>query len=172
MTRKGRVNAFSTVREIESLEQIPNVGPSLARSLGLAGIERPSALRGKDPYRLYDKLCKRTGVRHDPCVLDVFISAVCYMEGGPPRPWWKYTPERKNRLSRGTAGPRAAKRDQGCDALRGYPQLTARKGQERGNAAALVKSTATPATRSNIESSLCFKGRLTIALGRCVGNIR
>ena len=103
MTRKGAANAFSTVRVFESLEEIPNVGTSLARSLEVAGIMRPSELKGKDPYRLYDKLCERTGKRHDPCVLDVFISAVRYMEGEAARPWWRYTPERKKKLS---GGPR------------------------------------------------------------------
>jgi hypothetical protein len=98
--RKPRINAFSSERRLESLEDIPNVGPSLARSLRAAGVRRPAALKGKDPYRLYRRLCQRTGVRHDPCVLDTFISAVRYMEGAPLRPWWFYTPERKRALSR------------------------------------------------------------------------
>lgn len=95
MSTKKRPNTFSTRRELTSLREIPNIGPSLAQRLELAGISRPSQLKGKDPYRLYAKLCKRTGVRHDPCVLDTFISAVRYMEGGPAQPWWHFTPERR-----------------------------------------------------------------------------
>jgi hypothetical protein len=40
-------------------------------------------------------LCDETGVRQDPCVLDVLISITRFMNGEPPRPWWFYTAERK-----------------------------------------------------------------------------
>src|ERR1700681_342187 len=100
MPTKKRPNAFSTRRELASLQEIPDIGPSLAESLERAGIKRPSQLKGKDPYVLYAKLCKRTGVRHDPCVLDTFISAVRYMEGGPTQPWWYFTPERRENQTR------------------------------------------------------------------------
>lgn len=45
------------------------------------------------------KLLKITGQRHDPCVIDVFISAVRYMEGGAAKKWWEFTAERKNYLA-------------------------------------------------------------------------
>ena len=35
--------------------------------------------------------------KHDPCVIDIFISAVRYMEGGPPKKWWEFTEERKSK---------------------------------------------------------------------------
>jgi hypothetical protein len=38
-------------------------------------------------------------VRHDPCVIDTFLSAVRFMEGAPPQPWWHCTPERKRHLA-------------------------------------------------------------------------
>jgi len=100
MSTKKRPNAFSTRRELTSLQEIPNIGPSLAESLERAGIKRPSQLKGKDPYVLYGRLCERTGVRHDPCVLDTFISAVRYMEGGPVQPWWHFTRERREHQAR------------------------------------------------------------------------
>src|SRR5712671_6669446 len=100
MSTKKRPNAFSTRRSLASLQEIPNIGPSLAESLERAGIKRPSQLKGKDPYVLYARLCKRTGVRHDPCVLDTFISAVRYMEGGPAQPWWHFTRERRENRAR------------------------------------------------------------------------
>lgn len=105
---KNRPNAFSSARDLATLEDIPNVGPSLARSLRDAGIRSPGALKGKDPYQLYDRLCKRTGTRHDPCVLDTFISAVRYMEGAPIRPWWHYTQERKARLQESPPNAKAS----------------------------------------------------------------
>lgn len=83
---------------VTSLEQLRNVGPSLAADLRRVGIRVPADLPGQDPYALYDALCAATGERQDPCVLDVFISAVRFMEGAPARPWWRYTTERKRVL--------------------------------------------------------------------------
>src|SRR5262249_59026231 len=67
---------------------------------------------GPRPVRaLYDELCRITGQRHDPCLLDTFIAAVRYMEGGPKTPWWKFTAERKRTLAarEGGDGWRAAR---------------------------------------------------------------
>lgn len=80
------------------LEDLPNIGPSIAGDLRGIGVQYPRDLIGRDPYALYDALCTSTGVRHDTCVLDVFLSAVRLMEGAPARPWWHYTAERKREL--------------------------------------------------------------------------
>ena len=85
------------------LEDIPNIGPSVADDLRALDIYEPAQLIGRDPYRLYEQMTEVTGVRHDPCLCDTFIAAVRFMEGGPSRPWWFFTPERKARL--GTAAP-------------------------------------------------------------------
>jgi hypothetical protein len=84
---------------ITELQQIPNIGSSIAASLQLIGIESAQDLLGKDPYKMYEALCETTGERQDPCVLDVFISAVRFMTGESARPWWQYTPERKRTLA-------------------------------------------------------------------------
>ncbi len=84
---------------ITDLEDIPNIGPSIAGNLRLIGVHSPKDLAGKDPYMMYDNLCDATGVRQDPCVIDVFIAAVRFMAGEPSKPWWKYTPERKRTLA-------------------------------------------------------------------------
>lgn len=83
------------------LQDLPNVGPSLAADFRRIGINRPADLAGRNPYRLYRSLCEITGTRQDPCVLDVFMSAVRVVDGAPPRPWWHYTAERKRRVSSG-----------------------------------------------------------------------
>lgn len=83
------------VRGVARLEDIPNVGPAVASDLRRLGITSPAGLPGRDPYALYDELCRITGERQDPCLLDTFIATVRYMEGAPKRPWWKYTAERK-----------------------------------------------------------------------------
>src|SRR3546814_10251927 len=77
----------------------PQHRPGDGRGLPHLGIEQPGQLAGKDPYALYERLCAVTGVRHDPCVIDTFISAVRFMEGAPPYPWWHYTPEPKSNLA-------------------------------------------------------------------------
>ena len=79
--------------EIKSLQDIPNVGPAIEKDMQLLGLHDPAQLPGQDPYQMFDALCKRTGTRHDPCVIDVFISAVRFMEGGPSEKWWAYTRE-------------------------------------------------------------------------------
>src|SRR5262245_45442191 len=89
----------SAVRDIARLEDIPNVGPAVAGDLRRLGITSPGELPGRDPYALYDELCRVTGERHDPCLLDTFIAAVRFMEGGPKKPWWKFTAERKRELA-------------------------------------------------------------------------
>ncbi|MBF0207915.1 MAG: GrpB family protein [Oligoflexia bacterium] len=82
------------------LQQIPNIGESIADDLIGIGINNPTELKNRDPYLLYFQLCEHTKKIHDPCVLDVFISAVYFMEGKGSLPWWKFTNERKNNSQR------------------------------------------------------------------------
>ena len=77
------------------LEQLPNVGPAVAGDLRQLGIATPADLLNRDPYALYDDLCRATGRRHDPCMLDTFIAVVRFMAGDPRQPWYAYTAERK-----------------------------------------------------------------------------
>ncbi len=78
-----------------ALEQLPNIGPSLAASLRSIGILAPVELQSCDAHALYRRLCAVTALRQDPCVLDTFMAAIDFMEGAPARPWWHYTPRRK-----------------------------------------------------------------------------
>ena len=84
--------------EIEEFCDLPNVGVAIEKKFIALGMDRPTDLIGKDPYEMYSDLCKITQIRQDPCVLDVFISAVRYMEGGRPKKWWEFTEERKTHL--------------------------------------------------------------------------
>ena len=99
MTAVRAITMTVSRTDITQLQQIPNVGPSIAANLRRIGITVPQDLVGRDPYRLYDELCRTTGTRHDPCVIDVFISAVRFMAGEPAQPWWKYTAERKEHVA-------------------------------------------------------------------------
>ena len=85
----------ASAADCKSLEQLPNIGPSLAADLRLIGIEQPQDLRGKDAFVLYQKLCAATGQRQDPCVLDTFMAATDFMRGAAAAPWWHYTAQRK-----------------------------------------------------------------------------
>ena len=79
----------------EQLEQLPNIGPSIAADLRLLGVLHPRELAHRDAFELYQALCRTTGKRHDPCVLDTFLAATDFMRGAPARPWWHYTAQRK-----------------------------------------------------------------------------
>ena len=81
--------------DCQALEQLPNIGPTLAADLRRLGIRHPGELRSRDPFQLYQALCQATGKRQDPCVLDTFMAATDFMRGAAPAPWWHYTAQRK-----------------------------------------------------------------------------
>lgn len=83
--------------QVTRLTDLPNIGPAMEADLLRLGITQPAQLTGLCPYELYERLCMATNTRHDPCVLDVFISVTRFMDGEPPRPWWHFTAERKRR---------------------------------------------------------------------------
>ena len=87
-----------TRSRLGKLTDLPNIGPACARDLALLGIKAPAQLKGKSAYKLYDQLCEASGARHDPCMLDTFISIVRFMDREAARPWWDYTEERKQTL--------------------------------------------------------------------------
>lgn len=82
---------------VRKLEDLPNVGKAMADDLRLIGIHAPEQLLEREAFEMYEMLCQRTGLRHDPCVIDVFLSIVHFMRGGEARSWWVYTAERKSR---------------------------------------------------------------------------
>ena len=80
---------------IVKLEDLPNIGKAMAGDLRRIGIENPFQLIGKNPFEMYENLSAITGKRQDPCVLDVFMSVVHFMEKGESLPWWRFTETRK-----------------------------------------------------------------------------
>ena len=85
--------------DTNDFNKIPNVGPATIRYLNILDINKPFELIGRNPYSMYSQLCKITGKQLDPCLADIFISAVKFMEGAPSQKWWYYTEERKRTLS-------------------------------------------------------------------------
>lgn len=91
----------SNAREARRFTDIPNVGPATAGDLARLGLHSPAELTQCDAEALYRQLCDITGVRHDPCVIDVFRSAIAFMNGEAARPWWHYTAARKSASPKG-----------------------------------------------------------------------
>ncbi len=83
----------------DPLQEIPGVGPSIAVDLRDLGIRRVSDLSGRDPQRLYEKLCALRGTHIDRCVLYVFRCAVYYAgrkRHDPERlKWWNWSDARR-----------------------------------------------------------------------------
>jgi hypothetical protein len=90
------MNPNKVIREkVVHLQDLPNVGKAMADDLHQLGLHTPEALIGRDPFQMHATLCQITGVQHDPCVIDVFMSIVSFMNGGEPLPWWSFTARRK-----------------------------------------------------------------------------
>jgi D-alanyl-D-alanine dipeptidase len=81
------------------LTDIPNIGVSIAQDLRGLGIATPADVAAMDPLAVFDALRGPMGQRHDPCVLDTFMAAKAFMNGGPRQPWWHFTAERKALLN-------------------------------------------------------------------------
>lgn len=85
--------------EAKRLTDIPNIGKAAAADLVGLGIHTPADVQRMDPMRAYDTLRDPMGRLHDPCVLDTFMAAHDFMNGGPAQPWWHFTPQRKQILA-------------------------------------------------------------------------
>jgi len=80
------------------LEDLPNIGKSIAADLRGIGIFQPDQLVGREPISLFHELAKATGHRHDPCILYTLMSAKHFLECGEALPWWNFTAEGKEVL--------------------------------------------------------------------------
>ncbi len=76
------------------LQIIPGIGNSLSEDLNNVGIRQVSDLKGKDPWKLYEKSNKFEGVVLDPCVLYTYRCAVYFAEEKTPKvellKWWNW----------------------------------------------------------------------------------
>lgn len=71
----------------------------MLRDFELLGIRNIDALARQQPQQMYKRLCRITGERQDPCVLDVFSAAVAQARDPllPPQQcqWWYWSRKRK-----------------------------------------------------------------------------
>ena len=99
--RFNEMNPDKVVRnKVKVITDLPNIAKEMEKYLLIIGIDNPSQLIGKSPYKMYEELCKKTGNKHDPCVIDVFLSITHFMNGDTPKPWWEYTKERKEDVNK------------------------------------------------------------------------
>jgi DNA transformation protein len=94
------VSKASCAAEARRLTDIPNIGKAMAADLVGLGISTPADVKRMDPLETYDRLRDPMGRRHDPCVLDTFMAAHDFMNGGPAQPWWHFTEQRKRLLTK------------------------------------------------------------------------
>lgn len=85
--------------KLKRLEDLPNIGTSIAADLRRIGILRPQQLAGRDPYATYLELSGVMGHRHDPCILYVLMAARHFLESGVALPWWTFTGQGKKLLA-------------------------------------------------------------------------
>ena len=112
------------MKDQSDLQQIPGVGPSIARTLQLVGIRRVADLKGRDPERLYQSLIRKEGRHIDRCVLYIFRLAV-YYASTPERNhdpdkllWWNWMD---------AARIQSSKRKKGASKWRGSKRSTKTK---------------------------------------------
>jgi pathogenicity locus Cdd1 protein len=86
------------------LQDLISVGPAMVRDFELLGIRRVEQLAKRNPERLFEQLCRKTGKAQDVCCLDVFRAAVAQARD-PLLPveqcqWWYWSRQRKGRDAR------------------------------------------------------------------------
>ncbi|MEI7841936.1 MAG: helix-hairpin-helix domain-containing protein [Gallionellaceae bacterium] len=83
----------------QKLEDLPNIGKSIATDLRAIGILSPAQLQADDPLSIYLSLAKQMGKRLDPCVLYTLLAAKHFLVTGEKVAWWKFTEQGKTMLS-------------------------------------------------------------------------
>jgi hypothetical protein len=88
------MNTNNDVDALERLQEIPNVGPAIARRLAELGFDSAASLRGQDPEELLARTEAARGTPEDPCLLDTYRAIIAYAETGDTRPWHAFSRER------------------------------------------------------------------------------
>lgn len=82
---------------MKKLNDLKNVGKATLRDLELLGIKNIEELGLRDPTVCFHELERRTKIRQDPCVWDVFAAIIHEAKTGESSNWWSWT-------ARGKAG--------------------------------------------------------------------
>jgi hypothetical protein len=90
---------FLNAGSADRLEDIPNIGKSIAADLRGVGIQQAQQLLMQEPLAIYLKLAGQMGKRHDPCVLYALMAARHFMQSGEKLAWWTFTEQGKKLLA-------------------------------------------------------------------------
>jgi len=87
-------------QDIRKLSDLKSIGKESLKDFNRLGIKSVEELAEQEPEKIYDELCKISGVIHDICVLDTFRCAV-EQARNPNLPdeqknWWYYSRLRKS----------------------------------------------------------------------------
>ena len=80
------------------LEDLPNIGKSIANDLRSLGILTPADLARRAPLDVFLQLGAVMGKRHDPCVFYTLLAAEHFLKTSEPLSWWHFTQEGKRLL--------------------------------------------------------------------------
>lgn len=87
-------------KQISKLEDLPNIGSSIANDLRAIGIVSPADLRKRPPLTVFNNLKETMGRRHDPCVFYTLLSVAHFFDTSESLPWWRFTTPGKEQLNR------------------------------------------------------------------------
>ena len=81
------------------LSDLDGIGKAMLKDFELLGINSVEQLSKADPKKLFDRLCKITKSKQDPCVLDTFTCAIAQARDPKlpkaQRNWWWWSRKRK-----------------------------------------------------------------------------
>jgi hypothetical protein len=81
------------------LKDLRGIGRKMLGDFQKLGIHSVADLKSRDAQKLYERACKLTGTRQDPCVLDTYRCAI-EQARNPDLPseqtnWWYWSRRRK-----------------------------------------------------------------------------
>ncbi len=82
------------------LEDLPNIGTSIAADLRAIGITQAQQIAQGDALKIYFSLVAQMGKRHDPCVLYTLLAVQHFLRTDEKVAWWKFTEQGKALLEK------------------------------------------------------------------------
>lgn len=87
------------MKDKRELKDLDGIGRAMLKDFALLGLSNVQELARRNPERLYEQLCEKTGQSMDICVLDVFRCAVAQARNprlpAEQRNWWYWSRLRK-----------------------------------------------------------------------------
>jgi hypothetical protein len=113
------------MKDQRRLADLVSVGKATLRDFERLGVATVADLACRDPEELYARISALDGVRHDPCVLDVFRAAVAQARSPDLPPelcrWWTWS---RLRRTQGAATPPMVPILASLEIDVGQPQIT------------------------------------------------